>query len=69
MNSGAMYVKETDSKAEVNEQDSQPLVPSKAKEAGESLKEKVKSICGFDHICTGLISLTDINFCIYDIYA
>jgi hypothetical protein len=39
-----LYVKETDSKAEVNQQDNQPLVPSKAKEAGESLKEKVKSI-------------------------
>ena len=35
---------ETDPKAEENEQDSHSLVPTKAKEIGESLKEKVKSV-------------------------
>jgi uncharacterized protein YpuA (DUF1002 family) len=35
---------QTDPKAEENEQDNHPLVPTKAKETGESLKEKVKSI-------------------------
>ena len=35
---------ETDPKAEENEQDSRSLVPTKAKEIGESLKEKVKSV-------------------------
>jgi hypothetical protein len=35
---------ETDPKAEENEQDSQPSVPTKAKKIGESLKEKVKSV-------------------------
>jgi hypothetical protein len=35
---------ETDPKAQENEQNSHSLVPTKAKEAGESLKEKVKSL-------------------------
>jgi hypothetical protein len=35
---------ETDPKAQENEENSHSLVPTKAKEAGESLKEKVKSI-------------------------
>jgi hypothetical protein len=35
---------ETDPKAEENEQDNHSLVHTKAKEIGESLKEKVKSV-------------------------
>jgi molecular chaperone GrpE (heat shock protein) len=35
---------ETDPKAQENEQNSHSLVPTKAKEIGQSLKEKVKSV-------------------------
>jgi vacuolar-type H+-ATPase subunit E/Vma4 len=35
---------EADAKSQENEQDSHSVIPTKAKEAGESLKDKVKSV-------------------------